>query len=266
MKSTCMKLSLAALLLVSAAATTGAAYADDGWGTLSGSVAVTSDYRFRGISQNARDFAPSAGITWTGSDGFYAGVWSSKTDWYNVSSWPAEPSYEVDFFAGKHFDLGDGYDLNVEAYYYSYPDYQQSYTGWTAGFASFYETLVQLSHTIGPVNVTLTGASSPEWSFDGGVSYYLGGTASYPLTDWLSLSGTVGHQWVQYLADDRGRLNVGYTHFDIGMTATYKAWAFDVRFNGTDMGQVECSHYMATEDACTGGVIATLTYNISSLL
>src|SRR5882757_2260456 len=49
------------------------------WG-LAGSLAVTSDYRFRGISQNDGHFAPQGSLNLTGPDGWYAGTWGSQLD------------------------------------------------------------------------------------------------------------------------------------------------------------------------------------------
>ena len=38
--------------------------------SLAGSVAVTSDYKFRGISQNDREPSPQGSLTLTGPEGF----------------------------------------------------------------------------------------------------------------------------------------------------------------------------------------------------
>src|SRR5581483_11897098 len=112
-----------------------AAFADDAppppaWGTISAYVDVTSDYRFRGISQNDRQWAPQASVNWSGPDGFYLGVWASKTNWTAVPVFdedtglplgvnaPGTPSFELDIYGGKHFDLDGMADLNIEAYYY----------------------------------------------------------------------------------------------------------------------------------------------------
>ena len=108
--------------------------------TLSGYAAAQSDYRFRGISQNGKEVTPEASLNLVGPDGFYVGTWAAKTNWGGNN-----PSFEADFFGGKHFDLG-GTDLNVEAYYYSYPDFRAA-----GSSASFYETIVQLTHAFGPL-------------------------------------------------------------------------------------------------------------------
>ncbi len=50
------------------------------------------------------------------------------------------------------------------------------------------------------------------------------------------------------------------------LTASYKGFALDLRYSGTDLSNVGCSSfYMATNHACAGNVIATLTYNFTLL-
>lgn len=248
MKSLGLKTTFAAVALAAAATP---ALADDApdFGKVSAYVAVESDYRFRGISQNDRQFTPEASVNWTGPYGFYAGTWTAKTDWGGN-----QPSYEVDFFGGKHFDLG-GTDLNVEAYYYAYPDYN------IAGpKASYFEMQGYLSHTFDKLTLTATGAYSPEWSLEGGDGWYGAATAAYALTDWFSLSATFGHQWVKLAPSD-------YSHWDLGGTFTYKSWTLDVRYIGNDIGKAKCSAYWmgGTTNACTATVKANLTYNIADL-
>ena len=62
-------------------------------------------------------------MTLTGPDGFYASLWTSKTNWGGNN-----PSFELDEYVGKHTDLW-GTDLNVEAYLYSYPDFNRVKAG-----------------------------------------------------------------------------------------------------------------------------------------
>jgi uncharacterized protein (TIGR02001 family) len=214
--------------------------------TVSGSFAVQSDYRYRGISQNSKEAAPQAAATISLPEGFYVSSWASKVNWGGNN-----PSFELDIFGGKHFDLG-GTDLNVMAYYYSYPDFRPG----VGPAASYYETIVQLTHNFGPVAVTVTGSNSPEWSLGGGDGWYLAGLFTVPVNDWLSLSANVGHQWVQAAPSD-------YTHFDIGGTLTYRSWSLDLRYASTDIGNTACgAFWMATPNACSGGFVATVSYNV----
>jgi uncharacterized protein (TIGR02001 family) len=216
---------------------------------LSGVATMQTDYRFRGISQNNKQFTPEAALTLSGPDGFYISAWSAKTNWGGNN-----PSFELDLYGGKHFDLG-GTDLNLVAYYYSYPDAKFPGTA-----ASYYETQVQLTHAFGPLTIMVQGVESPQFTLSSGTGWYTSGTATYAVADWLSFSGTVGHQWVEKAPSD-------YTHYDFGGTATWHSWSLDARYVGTDIGKVNCAAFwMATANACSGGFVATLNYNIADLL
>ncbi len=260
MKNISMKLMLSAATVAGFVASTAPAFADTDWGTVSAYADVQSDYRFRGISQNNRDFAPQASINWAAPDGFYAGTWVSKIDWLGDSPIGATPSLEVDIYGGKHFDLG-GTDLNVEAYYYSYPEFNRAKFAAVTGVnatASYFEGIFQLSHSFGSLALTATGAVSPSSAWAAAPAAISRAPRPTPLTDWLSISANVGHQWVDAAPSD-------YTHFDIGLTATWRSWAFDIRANGTDMDTATCGFYMVTKNACNTGVVATLTYNVADI-
>jgi uncharacterized protein (TIGR02001 family) len=224
---------------------------------LSGYLQVTTDYRFRGIAQNNRVPSPQGTLNLTGPEGFYVGAWASTVDWTPGNN--NNPYAEVDIYGGKHTDLW-GTDWNIEPYYYSYP-----FADIPAGTAKpdYFELIDQLTHTWGAFTAVATYAWSPDFPFNGGTGNYLAGTGTYVINDWLSLSGNVGHQWAAAakLATPKSR---DYTYFDIGGTLTYKAFAFDLRYSGTDLGGVQCaSFWMATKNACVGTVVGTLTYNFA---
>ncbi|HWM61278.1 MAG TPA: TorF family putative porin [Rhizomicrobium sp.] len=223
---------------------------------LTGYIDVQSDYKFRGISQNKRDPSPQGSLGLTGPDGFYVGVWTSTVDW-NLAGQNSNPSVEVDIYGGKHTDLW-GVDWNIEPYYYAYPSANAA----GGPTADYFELINQLSKPFGPVTLTATWAWSPTFSLGGGTGNYFAGTAAYTINDWLSVSGNLGHQWVQ-AAKYNGSSD--YTYADIGVTATYKGFALDLRYSGTDLNNTTCGFYMGTKHACAGDVVATLTYNFALL-
>jgi len=95
-------------VLLAAAIFTPYTYAD-----VSGSVGVSSDYFYRGVSQNDGNTALDLGLSWTG-DGFYAGAWGSQVDFGN------EVDYEYDFFAGYALAVTDKMNINVGLIQYNY--------------------------------------------------------------------------------------------------------------------------------------------------
>ncbi|MCX7280094.1 MAG: TorF family putative porin [Alphaproteobacteria bacterium] len=254
------KMILGTVSLVGVALSVAPAFAEDApapnW-TLTGYAAATSDYRFRGISQNDRNFAPQGSLNLNGPDGFYVGAWASQVDFDPTSS--GNPHVELDIYGGKHTDLW-GIDWNFMPYYYAYPSANVAVG---ASRPDYFELINQLTKAFGPVSLQASYAWSNNLAFDGGEGNALYGNVTYTLLDWLSISGNLGHQWAE-----NARL-VGsrdYTYGDIGATATYKGFALDVRYSGTDLGTAQCgAFYMATRHACSGGVVATLTYNFTLL-
>ncbi len=76
-------------------------------------VALTSDYRFRGVSQTDEEPAIQGGMTLGHKSGVYAGVWASSM----------QSGAELDYFAGFNFDLAS---VSVGAEYRMY-DYTGDY-------------------------------------------------------------------------------------------------------------------------------------------
>jgi len=76
-------------------------------------VALTNDYRFRGISQTDEEAAVQGGMTVGHSTGVYAGVWASSM----------QSGAELDYFVGYSLDVAS---VNVDAEYRMY-DYTGKY-------------------------------------------------------------------------------------------------------------------------------------------
>jgi uncharacterized protein (TIGR02001 family) len=251
------KLLLGAASVAGLVAVTAPAFAQDApaspW-AITGAIDIQSDYKFRGISQNKRDPSPQGTLNVTGPEGFYVGTWASTVDW-QAFGMNNNPSVEVDIYGGKHTDLW-GVDWNIEPYYYAYPSANTLGTA----TADYFELINQFTKAFGPLTLTGTWAYSPTFSLGGGTGNYLAGLASYTINDWLSISGNVGHQWVQNAKYNGSR---DYTYADIGVSASYKGFVLDLRYSGTDLNTAACGFYMGTTHACAGDVIATLTYNVS---
>jgi len=119
--------------------------------TISGSVALVSDYRFRGVSQSDEDAAIQGGATITHESGLYGGFWSS-----NLAGWGTfgGPNLELDLYAGYKKPIGGGGTVDVGVTYYSYPG--------GADTTDFFEPYVKLSGTAGPVNLLAGVAYAPK--------------------------------------------------------------------------------------------------------
>ena len=118
--------------------------------TVTGSVGLVSDYRFRGVSQSDQNLAVQGGATIAHQSGLYASFWGS-----NLAGWGTfgGGNMELDLVAGYKLPVGGG-TLDVGATWYMYP----------GGFnnTDFIETYAKLSGTVGPASLTAGVAFAPK--------------------------------------------------------------------------------------------------------
>jgi len=110
-------IALAAAATLSSGAMAQTAPADVPSVTITPNIGITSDYRFRGISQNNKNPALQGGVDVAFKEGFYLGTWASQ-----VSDWAAGPkgdNLEVDFYGGFKKEIsGLTFDFGAIAYMY----------------------------------------------------------------------------------------------------------------------------------------------------
>jgi uncharacterized protein (TIGR02001 family) len=163
--------------------------------TVSGSIALVSDYRFRGVSQSDKNAAVQGGLTASHESGFYAALWGS-----NLAGWGTfgGANMELDVIGGYKRSFG-GTTVDVGLTWYMYPG--------GASKTDFAEPYVKLSHTLGPVSALVGVAYAPEqqalgnWSNtpesrigDKEDNFYVWGDASIGVpTTALTVKGHVGY-------------------------------------------------------------------------
>ncbi|EIZ78596.1 hypothetical protein WSK_2644 [Novosphingobium sp. Rr 2-17] len=138
---------IAATLLAGTAFAATPAFADDAAPTpeikISGSAALTSDYRFRGVSQSGGDPAIQGGITVSHASGFYVGTWGSSIDLGSTYG-----STELDLFGGWTGEVSPGLTLDAGLLYYAYPNGH-------VGHAEFFEPYASISGQAGPAKLKI---------------------------------------------------------------------------------------------------------------
>jgi uncharacterized protein (TIGR02001 family) len=167
---------LAATLLASSVLTAAPALAQDDDAaaspiTISGNVAMTSDYRFRGVSLSAGDFAIQGGVDLAHESGFYLGTWASS-----IQGGTPYGEVELDVYGGWTGDVAEGVTIDVGLLYYIYPTTDDPLN--LDPDTDYFEPYASISTTIGPVGATLGAAYA--WEQDS-----LGGNDNlYVYTDW----------------------------------------------------------------------------------
>lgn len=108
--------------------------------TVTGNVAVVSDYRFRGIGLSGGDPAIQGSINVNHASGLYAGVWGSSLEDSAIYG-----HTELDLYAGWTGAIGGGVTADVGLLVYVYPNGK-------VGDADVFEPYASLSTTLGPVS------------------------------------------------------------------------------------------------------------------
>lgn len=152
-------LTLAAAALLPRAAQAQDAEAGEPAVTVSGNLALVSDYRFRGVSLSGGDPAVQGGVTATHRSGVYAGAWASTIDDGGSDIYG---DIELDLFAGWSGSLSDAVGLDIGLLYYAYP------TNAAGVEAEYFEPYATLSSTLGPVQAKLGVAYAWEQDSIGG--------------------------------------------------------------------------------------------------
>ena len=119
--------------------------------TITGNVALVTDYRFRGVSLSGGDPAIQGGINVNHKSGFYVGVWGS-----NLEEGLGYGNLETDIFAGWTGALGSGVTADVGVLYYAY------FNSGVGDDLNVFEPYASLSTTMGPVTGKLGVAYAPK--------------------------------------------------------------------------------------------------------
>ena len=136
--------------------------------SVTGTAALTSDYRFRGVTQTFNDPAVQAGFVLSHESGAYAGVWGSNVDFGGTAHIELDPyigyATTLDSFANKPL-------LDVGLWYYAYPS--ESDLNWLElyGKLTFKDVLVQGASLLTAVNYTNDYAGKDEDSWNVNATY-----------------------------------------------------------------------------------------------
>lgn len=190
---------------------------DSGLGSISGSLTVTSDYVFRGISQTANDPAVQAGLTWAAGNGCYAGLWGSNVDF--VAGDKAD--VEVDVSVGYAGEM-DGLTYDLGLIYYAYP-------GARAGTKyDYWEGALKLGHSFGDVSWSAGFYYTPDnfAGTDDGV--YLTTGLKYAFGDGFALDANIGRSEIDPAA------GADYFDWNVGLTYSFPGLDANVRLHDTD--------------------------------
>ena len=214
------------LLAASALSTPAFAQEEEASGpfSLSGGIAVTSDYRFRGISLSNEKVAVQPTLTVSHESGLYAGVWGST-----LPDSPAYGKFELDLYGGFATEIASGTKVDVGVTYYTYPGSEDG-----GAPTDYFEGIGKLSHDIGPVSATALVAYAPKQNSlgdDDNIYLNLGLAAGIPDSP-VTLTAGIGYNDGSLgLASPDGK----YIDWSLGASFAAGPLTFSVQYIDTDV-------------------------------
>ena len=209
--------------------------------TITGSAAIVSQYRFRGLSQSDNKPVVQGTFTISHSSGFYLSTWGSSANGNNAVNIGGT---EIDVYGGYTHALGkSGLTVDAGLYGYIYPGSRKA-----VGIdESYYEVYGSLSKTIGAFTAKAGAYWAPDQHyFDAFAtptrySVYEYGElgATIPKTA-LTLHGHLGHTGGGF--DYAGHEYLDYT---VGAGYKWKALTFDLSLVGTNLSRRDTAPFDA---------------------
>lgn len=164
---------------------------------VSGTVTLTNDYRFRGVSQTSGDPAVQGSIDVGFEHGIYAGIWGSNVNFGDTDN----ANLEVDYYLGKYGDITEHLSYDATLYYFQYHGYNDGTD------IDFWELDLRASYK----GVTLLYAYAPDYVNSGDNYQYAALDYSHPVTEAVNLD-----------------LHAGYTFGDAFDGSEYKDFSIGV--------------------------------------
>jgi uncharacterized protein (TIGR02001 family) len=197
--------------------------------SISGNVALTTDYIYRGISQTSSGSAIQGGLDWAGDSGFYLGTWASSITFAD--------SIEIDYYGGFAGSLTEEIGYDIGFLYYDYPGVSSD------DFLEFYGVLSygDLSGSINYSDDFYAGTGKAwfytlDYGFDLGNDFALGLHYGYSDFD-QDVFGT---------ADS-------YTEYNISLSKSYAGLDFSVMYTDTNISKANCG-----SSACSDTLVFTV--------
>lgn len=260
--------------------------------TVTGNLMLTSDYRFRGLSQTFKLPAVQGGIDYSHSSGFYLGTWASNV---SGNQYPNGASMEWDFYGGFKFEPAKDWVIDLGVLHYYYPGAWITNNGVThTGNTKFDNTEIyaalaykwmslKYSHTVTDLfgirseifppavtgtpwcgidssGVAYTLANAPHGCFYGSGSSkgsgYTDFTVNYPASEKATVVFHVGHQSVKNYGD------LSYTDWKLGINYDIgSGWILGAAYIDTNAKE---SFYRAVSGTPAGATSPDSVKDISS--
>lgn len=213
----------------------------------SGNVALTTDYRFRGISQGDRSPAIQGGFDLELDSGLYVGTWASNVTFSGAAM-------ELDVYAGFGGDITETVAYDVGVLYYAYPEDDSVDLD---GVSDRDLDYVEIYGSVAVGDGALGFAYSPDYFFETGTFFYVYGDYSFALAENWSLDL---HYGLNIFEDEEEGADFGigmcaatlangecangsedsYSDWSIGVSTSAAGLDFSLQYIDTSLDDDEC--------------------------
>ncbi len=228
-------------------------------GDLTGSLALTTDYVFRGISQTDSGPAVQGTIDYAymfrDEIGIYAGIFGSNVDFDEVSGPGIDrASAEFDLYGGVKGTVS-GVSWQLGFIHYAYPKASPS-----PNFDYDYTEVVgKLGYDFDVLAITAGVNYSGDFFSETGEGVYYSADVTVPLRFLPLDMKALGHIGRQTIENNARFGTPDYTDWLLGASATYKGFTLTVAYTDTDISKSECFPGSGLTKTCEGRAVATLS-------
>lgn len=213
---------------------------------------LTSDYRYRGISQSRLKPALQGGLDYAHASGFYLGAWGSTIKW--IKDIPGgDAGVEIDLYGGYKTEISKGLTLDVGLLSYVYPSNKLNPSANTTelyGALSYGPFTAKYSHA---VTDTFGNPDSKN-------SGYLDLSASFELSDGWMLAPHVGHQKIKGPVGSAA----SYTDYSLALSKDFNGLVPSLTLVGTNADKafyVPGANANSSKFLGKSAVVVALKYN-----
>lgn len=217
------------------------AQAEEGGFWYGGSLALTSDYVFRGVTQTDEGPALQGSLDVGLDNGLYAGVWASNVDF----DAPDGIDLEVNLYAGWTLELANETWLDLQFVRYLYP-------GANPGFGINYNEFIA---AFGFRNYTATVAYTNDYLRSDESALYYNYGAEFPLGDSeYTLAAAAGFNDISNVTGS------DYWDYQIGVSRSWDAVTADLSYYDTSGFDENVQDFLGPEKWADGRVVLTFSW------
>lgn len=189
---------------------------------IGGSLGVTSDYIYRGVSQSSGEPALQADIHYASTQGWLAGLWASTVE---LNWWDGRTG-ELNAYLGYRWQISRDWSSKISAVHYEYPwngprfryDYDEVLG--TVGFRN--RVFVTVAWSFNTSRYSTRGYVSGK----NAISYEA--ATAWPIWKSLSANGGIGYY------DLHDVVGTGYAFWNAGLSYDWRSWRADVGYFGSE--------------------------------